>query len=285
MRTAHLFAGAGGGLLADLILGHTPVLAVEWDAYCCAVLRERTQDGWFPGLHVHEGDVRLFDPSEWKGRVDCIHAGFPCQDISAAGAGAGVDGERSGLYREVLRIADIIRPRYIFLENSPAIVVRGLGTLLGDLATRRFNARWTVLAAEDVGAPHIRERWWLLGWRDEDGWQPGSSSSHSDQTRVCGQRGEHDRAAGEARPGIRDAGWLCQVANADHQGAGRRERGQSVGASQRYTPRSALQWWGAEPDVGRLAYGLANRVDQIAALGNGQVPLCCAAAWRILGGP
>ena len=61
MRTMHLFAGGGGGLLADLIVGHTPVCAVEWDAHACAVLRERSAEGWFPGLHVHEGDVRAFD--------------------------------------------------------------------------------------------------------------------------------------------------------------------------------------------------------------------------------
>ena len=80
----HLFAGIGGGLLADLILGHRPIVAVEWDKYACRILRERAADGWFPDLSVWEGDVRLFDPSEYKGRVDCIHAGFPCQDISVA---------------------------------------------------------------------------------------------------------------------------------------------------------------------------------------------------------
>ena len=85
MRTMHLFAGIGGGLLADRILGHTPLVAVEWEPYACQVLRERVADGWFPGMHVWEGDVQLFDPSEYTGRVDCIHAGFPCQDISVAG--------------------------------------------------------------------------------------------------------------------------------------------------------------------------------------------------------
>ena len=80
MRTLHLFAGIGGGLLADLILGHEPVCAVEIDPYCCAVLRDRRGEGWFPDLHVHEGDVRLWDPSPWAGGVDCIAAGFPCQD-------------------------------------------------------------------------------------------------------------------------------------------------------------------------------------------------------------
>ena len=127
MKTMHLFAGAGGGLLADLILGHDPIIAVEWDAYCCKILRERAQDGWFPNLHVYEGDIRLFNPSEYEGRVDCIHAGFPCQDISQAGKQAGLgEGTRSGLYREVLRIASEVKPRIIFMENVAAILTKGL---------------------------------------------------------------------------------------------------------------------------------------------------------------
>ena len=159
----HLFAGHGGGLLADLILGHRPIVAVEWDRYACQVLRERAADGWFPGLHVWEGDVRLFDPSEYAGQVDCIHAGFPCQDISVAGKQAGVsEGTRSGLYREVLRIAGVVRPKQLFLENVSAILSNGLGTVLGDLATLGYDCRWLCIRASDVGAPHHRDRWFAL---------------------------------------------------------------------------------------------------------------------------
>ena len=92
MRTMHLFAGAGGGLLADLILGHRPITAVEIDSYCCTLLRERAAGGWWPGLDVHETDIREWNPSKYTGRVDCVHAGFPCQDISLAGTGAGIEG-------------------------------------------------------------------------------------------------------------------------------------------------------------------------------------------------
>ena len=167
MKTMHLFAGAGGGLLADLILGHEPVIAVEWEPYACQVLRERAEDGWFPGLQVWEGDVRLFDPSEYKGKVDCIHAGFPCQDISCAGNQAGIgEGTRSGLYREVLRIADVVRPRFLFLENVSAITSiddgGALRTVAGDLAERGFDAVWCCLSAAEVGANNGRDRWWLL---------------------------------------------------------------------------------------------------------------------------
>lgn len=158
----HLFAGGGGGLLADLILGHNPIAAVEWEPAACQVLRKRRDDGWFPNLSVYEGDVRLFDPSDYEGRVDCIHAGFPCQDISVAGKQAGLEeGTRSGLYREVLRIAGIVRPRYLFLENVAAILNTGLGTVLADLATLGYDTRWCCIRASDVGAPHGRDRWWL----------------------------------------------------------------------------------------------------------------------------
>jgi len=169
MKTLHLFAGAGGGLLSDLILGHQPIAAVEWEPYACQVLRERAADGWFPGLRVHEGDVRLFDSSEYAGKISCIHAGFPCQDISVAGNQAGIgEDSRSGLYREVLRIADEVRPGYIFLENVAAIVTGADGawlrTIIGDLAERGFDAVWCCLAASQIGAAHRRNRWWLLGY-------------------------------------------------------------------------------------------------------------------------
>ena len=316
MRTMHLFAGAGGGLLADLILGHTPIVAVEWDAYACRVLRERSAAGWFPGLRVHEGDVRLFDPSEFVGRVDSIHAGFPCQDISVAGSGAGIDGERSGLYREILRCADVVRPPFLFLENSPAIVGRGLGTVLGDLAARGYDARWTVLAAADVGAPHQRERWWCLAWRTDADIQPTRSGrpERSAAGKKIGMVGESDlansgvgRFSGSAerkmeQPGrakIVGSGEAISYSDRFAGGAGARPGsggvpsesqssaggtgGQAVEAIARRDQRSG--WWELEPDVGRVAYGVASRMDRLRAIGNGQVPLCAAAAWRILGGP
>jgi DNA (cytosine-5)-methyltransferase 1 len=166
MQTMHIFSGIGGGLLSDLILGHKPIVAIEWDKYACQVLQERAAGGWFPDLHVHEGDVRLFDPSEYTGRVDIIHAGFPCQDISNAGSQAGIGGDtRSGLYREVLRIASIVRPRIIFLENVAAITSKSkdyLEVIAKDIFEIGYNAQWLCLSAADVGANHKRERWWCM---------------------------------------------------------------------------------------------------------------------------
>lgn len=123
VNTMHLFAGGGGGLISDLIVGHNPICAVEWEPAACAVLRERAADGWFPDLYVYEGDVRMFDPSEYAGRIHTLCAGFPCTDISVAGKQAGIGAETSsGLYREVIRCIRVVRPSYVFMENVTAII-------------------------------------------------------------------------------------------------------------------------------------------------------------------
>jgi len=269
MRTMHLFAGAGGGLLADLILGHDPACAVEWDAYCCAILRERAADGWFPGLHVHEGDIRLFDPSPWAGGVDCVHAGVPCQPWSVAGKREGETDERN-LWPEVWRIARTLRPRYLYLENVPGLLTWNggayFGVILGELAALGFDARWCVLGADDVGAPHIRKRLWILAdassARCREG-QSGPSGPLWDQTR----RAEPERLGGD----VADSGRK-RLEGAELQ----RQRG-------RIMPRAFNGGgWSTEPGVGRVAHGVAHRVDRLKALGNGQVPLQAAAAWMTL---
>ena len=157
----HLFAGAGGGILADLLLGHQPVCAVEINEYCQQVLSARQKDGCLPWFPIF-ADVQQFNGYLWQGIVEVISGGFPCQDISAAGKGAGITGSRSGLWKEFARIIGEVRPRYVFVENSPILTSRGLDVVLGDLATLGFDAEWGVLSAADVGAPHRRERMWIV---------------------------------------------------------------------------------------------------------------------------
>lgn len=274
MRTMHLFAGVGGGLLADLILGHDPIIAVEWDGYACQVLRERAAEGWFPNLSVWEGDVRLFDPSEYAGRVDCIHAGFPCQDISVAGNQAGVGHEtRSGLYREVLRIAGIVRPRYLFLENVAAILGNGLGTVLADLASMGFSAEWGCIRASDCGAPHRRDRWFLV-----------AHSNRIERGAGCLEANERTNRRNNFR------GMGAMVSDSDRsyaQGGGqghdsqRRER--TLGYVGLASGGTGTQWE-IEPGLGRVANGVPNRIHRLKGLGNAQVPLQAAVAWKLLGG-
>jgi DNA (cytosine-5)-methyltransferase 1 len=156
MDTMHLFAGGGGGMLADLQLGHSPRVAVEIDPFCRQVLARR-----FPNCELHD-DIRTFQASAYRGRIDIVAGGFPCQDISVAGKGEGLKGARSSLWSEMLRVVGEVRPRYAFIENAPVLRTRGLETILRDLCLLGYDAAWTVLSAEDVGAPHLRKRMWIL---------------------------------------------------------------------------------------------------------------------------
>src|SRR5690606_31894660 len=144
MRELHLFAGAGGGVLGGMLLGHTCVCAVEIEPYPRKVLLQRQRDGILPKFPIWD-DVRTFDGKPWRGLVDVVCGGFPCQDISAAGKGAGITGSRSGLWSEFKRIIREVRPRFVWVENSPMLTSRGLGVVLADLAALGYNARWGVL--------------------------------------------------------------------------------------------------------------------------------------------
>lgn len=174
LYSVHLFAGAGGGILADLLHGIEPRIAVEIEPYPRRILALR-----FPGMGIWD-DVCTFradnpecaDAFAWmrEHRAElAVCGGFPCQDISSAGKGAGVEnGERSGLWREFARILREVGPRFVFVENSPMLVSRGLGLVLGDLASIGYDALWHVLAASDVGARHERERIWIAGRRRDN---------------------------------------------------------------------------------------------------------------------
>jgi site-specific DNA-cytosine methylase len=156
-----LFAGAGGGVLGGKLLGWRTVCAVEFEPYARDVLVARQNDGSLEPFPIWD-DVCTFDGKPWRGAVDVVSGGFPCQDISCAGTGAGLEGSRSGLWREMARIIGEVRPRYVFVENSPMLTSRGLGVVLGDLAALGFDARWGVLGADDAGAPHRRKRIWIV---------------------------------------------------------------------------------------------------------------------------
>jgi len=315
INTLHLFAGSGGGILADIILGHRPICAVEWEPYACKVLRERVEDGWFPDMRVWKGDVRMFNPSEYAGKVDIIHAGFPCQDISVAGNQAGVgEGSRSGLYREVLRIADVVRPEYIFMENVAAIVTGADGewlrTIIGDLADRGFDACWQCLAASQVGAKHKRNRWWLLGYSKH------ARQSATEITGIIEQGNDSDKAgqeqASESTRPSEQHGLLAYPSSEGFQNRrqSRREASNTKARtglepeSQRCGDNSGSTraaessicrmaddvsdwihpnaWNETEAEVGRVTDERKDRAARLKALGNGQVPLQAAVAFTYL---
>jgi len=170
MNELALFAGAGGGILGGHLLGWRTVCAVEWEPYPTSVLCARQNDGFLPPFPIWD-DIQTFDGKPWKGIVDVVSGGFPCQDLSAAGARAGLNGSRSGLWKEMARVVSEVRPRYVFVENSPMLVNNGLGRVLGDLSDLGFDARWTVMGANEVGGQHNRDRIWIVAHSNSKGLQ------------------------------------------------------------------------------------------------------------------
>jgi DNA (cytosine-5)-methyltransferase 1 len=163
LTVGHFFAGGGGGILASEILGHESVFALEINERRCRVIKE---SGWFPKIHVECADIRRFNPEPWKGKMDCIAAGFPCQDISCAGTGHGLNGKRSGLVWELFRAIDVIQPSIVFLENSPRIRTKGRRELIKAFVERGYSWRDGTLAASHAGAGHLRNRWWCIAAND-----------------------------------------------------------------------------------------------------------------------
>lgn len=297
MNELALFAGAGGGILGGKLLGWRTVCAVEFDPYAASVLVQRQNDGLLPPFPIWN-DVRTFDGRPWRGIVDVVSGGFPCQDISAAGRGAGIAGERSGLWSEFARIIGEVRPRYAFVENSPILTSRGLGVVLGDLAALGFDARWGVLGASSIGAPHRRERIWIVAHaksercgearefrRDESTERLAGGSEGEDVANpniIPGRQGRQGHASQE--PPRRNADRGRERGNLRHPDRQGLALGQGQPGDDGAELATALgaDWWATEPDVGRVANGVAARVDRLKALGNGQVPQCAAEAWRLL---
>jgi len=247
LRELALFAGAGGGILGGHLLGWRTVCAVEYNAYARSVLLARQNDGTLAPFPVWD-DVRTFDGKPWRGLVDVVSGGFPCQDISAAGKGAGLDGERSGLWSEMARIIREVRPRYVFVENSPMLTSRGLGVVLGDLAAMGFNAEWGVLGTSDVGGHCKRERIWIVA----------SASTSMRSGILSNNKG------------------ISSKKNAD-----RSKSGHGYPRS-RIDRIRALEQISREPAILASVDGLAYPMEQLSAIGNGQHAHLAATAWRIL---
>ncbi|MFD4234273.1 DNA cytosine methyltransferase [Streptomyces sp. NPDC058542] len=156
-RILELCAGYGGiGLAVEPLVGGHVTHVAEVTAHACKILADR-----FPGA-VNIGDVTEFDWSGLVGRIDVVTAGFPCQDISNAGKREGINGKRSGIWKQVAEAVGTLRPRYVFLENVAVIRTRGLDVVASDLAEVGYDLRWTTLRASDVEAAHHRSRWFGL---------------------------------------------------------------------------------------------------------------------------
>lgn len=253
-----LFSGIGGITIA-LKEWVRPIAYCESDRYCQSVLLSRMRDGSLPRAPIWD-DVTSLDSSMFSPReADIVYGGFPCQDLSVAGTGKGLEGERSGLFFEIIRLASELRPRFVFLENVPAISVRGLERVCLEFTALGYDCRWTIVSAAELGAPHLRERWFLLAHsNNKRGWKKQIS-----------QRWGQDKAKswhdGKKEP----------VANST--GKRFKEKGQSE-TRQIASPG----WWSSEPDVGRVVDELPFRMDRIKALGNAVVPGQAREAFRRL---
>lgn len=291
MNELALFAGAGGGILGGHLLGWRTVCAVEWDSYAASILVARQNDKTLPPFPIWD-DVQTFDGRPWRGRVDIVSGGFPCQDISVAGKGAGIDGERSGMWNHMARVIREVRPRFVFVENSPALTFRGMGTVLGDLAEIGYDAEWGVLGADDVGAPHRRKRIWILAYAPEQYWpidrqktsqfrRSGEVMADADNLRKL----QSKRSEQEKRGRISDGGTNVSYASkgrlqvAKHESRGK-EQIKTTSSIRTFIANQG--WWKTEPNLGRVVDGVAHRVDRLKCLGNGQVPAVAATAFRIL---
>jgi site-specific DNA-cytosine methylase len=171
--------------LGDNLLGWRTVCAVEWEPYPASVLCARQNDGFLPPFPIWD-DVQTFDGKPWRGIVDVVSGGFPCQDISIAGQGAGLEGEQSGMWKQMARIIGEVRPRHAFIENSPMLTIRGLDRVLCDLAALGYDAQWGVISAADCGAPHKRERIWIVAYATQ--LQRNGSNDHAGISMESGQK-------------------------------------------------------------------------------------------------
>jgi len=156
-----LFAGAGGGILAGELIGVRCICAVEFNPYARAVLMARQDDGSLPAFPIWD-DVRTFNGRPWRGLVDEVSGGFPCKGISTTGPGTGLAHSESALWAEQLRIIGEVRPRVARIENSPALTKRGGARVIADLAALGYVCRWGIISAGRFGAPHERERMWIV---------------------------------------------------------------------------------------------------------------------------
>ena len=315
-----LFSGLGGGVLAGQLLGWKTVAGCEIDSWCRQLLIRRQNDGTIPPFPIWD-DVRTFPAQDFRDRVDVISGGFPCQDISLAGKkrlrpqqelfprGRHIEAERSGLWSEMRRAVEEIRPRFVFVENVPALRSRGLGRVLRDLSSLGFDAEWDCIRASDLGAPHKRDRIWILAAhpdrepirelseRKEAGREriqregkalagnAGKTSSHSDRGRCEGKRlaehGEEQGPRGDKPHGLgaRGQGERPDAPDALRNGSQGRRAQRTANALEL---RCSGPWSETEPPFFSVADGSPSRLDQLRSIGNAQVPLVAAYAFKVL---
>lgn len=158
-----LFSGIGGFSQAATWAGFEPVLACEIDQFCMKIYAKH-----FPGVPIYP-DIRSLHAKairRYTGyqAITLVTGGFPCQDISYAGKGKGIEGEKSRLWEDMFRVISVVQPHFVLVENSPALLKRGMDRVLGDLSYIGYDAEWEVIPASFIGAPHRRDRLYIISY-------------------------------------------------------------------------------------------------------------------------
>ena len=296
MRLLDLFSGIGGFSLGLERAGFKTVAFCEIDPFCRAVLKkhwpdvpcyndvttltaaglaadgiigpladsERNDVAWGRHSGGNQQDSKCLQQNT---KIDAICGGFPCQDISKAGKGAGITGSCSGLWTEYARIIGELRPRYVIVENVAALLNRGMERVLGDLAALGYDAEWHCIPASAVGAPHQRDRVWIVAYPQ----QPGEGR------RGISGPGENKTTVGSGAPS-QSLGTGQDVADANiPRLEGRLAAILCECAEQGFAWAGGFQGWDeakwfAQSGMGRISNGTANRVDRLRSLGNAIVP-------------
>ena len=257
-----LFSGIGGFSLGLERSGNFKTVAFcEIEPFCRSVLKKH-----WPEVPIYE-DVTKLSAARLQSdgiAVDAICGGFPCQDISTAGKGAGLEGERSGLWFEFHRLIKETQPKIAIIENVSALRSRGLDQVLRSLSEIGYDAEWHCIPASAVGAPHKRDRIWIVAYANNQHGRTQSSVIGSERTRTrlepSGSSSDVAYTKSERVQGLW-SGWL-QDSHAHAQTA----------LSLRLCERFKHANWQAEPNVGRVVDGFPRRVDRLRALGNAVVP-------------
>ena len=272
MRVLSLFSGIGGFDIGLKRAGMRTVAFCEFEPYCQAVLKRH-----WPEVPIYD-DVRTLSADTlrrdgvWP--IDVIAGGFPCQDLSYAGKRAGIEGERSGLWSEFARLIGEVRPRFAIMENVPGLLSAGHGRVLGELAALGYDAVWDCVPASAIGAPHRRDRVWIVAYADNarlEGWQRGGVPECASQWIAWSRGASIPHTASAKRARQRPVTSWQQGGLADNSRRQLEPRlGRVADGLSHWVDESG---WLEEPEgVPRVATGIENRASRLKALGNSIVP-------------
>ena len=277
VRALDVCAGSGIGSAVWRALGGRTVCYVEKDAYCQRLLQVRMRDGLIDDGPLWS-DLLDFDGRPWRGLVDFMFGGIPCQPWSVAGKGRGEADERD-LWPAFRRVLREVGPTFALIENVSGILIRGLPRILGELAEDGYDAEWAVLAAQDVGAPHRRERVWIIAYPEGYLWR-ASGDDRSQSSDGCGSPLADARREGCERRGLR--GWQAQVEEVFDNGSADSDAAVAHAGNQgppcpgrRDEHEGEIGFTGdgdgevSEPDVGQLHRGLPQADERAVPRGDG----------------